>query len=88
MPAGLIQDDHRMCPRLDRGADLLEVILHAGGIAPGHDQAGAFAFGRADGAEDRGRDRALIMGRPGACPALGPSAGQLVLLTDAGLIFT
>jgi hypothetical protein len=37
VPAGLIQDHHRVCPRRDCGADLLKMILHCGGITPGHD---------------------------------------------------
>jgi hypothetical protein len=86
VPAGLIQDHHRMCPRRDRCADLLKVILHCGGITPGHDKGGALALRRANGAEDIGRDRALVVGSPGTRAALGPSTGQLVLLTDAGLI--
>jgi hypothetical protein len=86
VPAGLIQDHHRMCAWRHRGADLLEMSLHGGGIAPGHDQAGAFAFGRANGTEDIGRDCALVVGSPGARAASGPSAGQLVLLSDTGLI--
>src|SRR4030095_1406606 len=82
MPAGLIQDHHRMRTWRGPGADLLEMSLHGGGVAPGHDEAGAFALHRADGAEDVRRDRALVMRRCGACPPSGPSAGQLVLLPD------
>ena len=56
------------------------------GIASRQHQARTLAFLGADGAEDVGRAGALIMGRgwPGA--ALGPPAGDLVLLPDAGFI--
>jgi hypothetical protein len=70
----------------DRSADLVKMLLHGRGIAPGHDQAGAFAFRRADGAEDISRDGALVVRCAGTRAAPGPTAGQLVLLPDAGLI--
>ncbi len=59
---------------------------HGFGIASRQHQARALAFLGADGAEDVGRTGALILGRgwPGA--ALGPAAGDLVLLPDAGFI--
>src|ERR1700738_3886251 len=39
-----------------------------------------------DGAEDIGRCRPLIMRRGGACSTLGPAAGDVVLLPDAGFV--
>ena len=75
-----------MRTRRDRGADLLEMSLHGACIAPGHDKAGALAFCRANGAEDVGRDRALVVGRSGTRAAPGPSARQLVLLPDTRLV--
>lgn len=75
-----------MGARVDRGADLGEMLLHSGSIAPRHDQASALAFLRADCAEDIGGLRALVVGRRGARAARSPAAGDLVLLTDPGLI--
>ena len=55
-------------------------------VLQGQDEGGALALGRADGAEDVGRGGALIAGRGGARAAAGPSAGDLVLLSDPGFI--
>ena len=44
-------------------ADLGEMRTHRMRVGPGHDKACAFAFLRADGAEDIGRGRALVMRR-------------------------
>jgi len=68
------------------GADLFQMSLHGGGVAPGHDEAGALALCRADGAEDVGRNRALVVRRPRTRAASGPSPGQFVLLPDTGLV--
>lgn len=86
MPARLIQDHDGMRIRRDRDADLFKMSLHGRCIAPRHDESGTFALHRTDGAEDVGRDRALIVRRPWARTAFGPSAGQLVLLPDASFI--
>ena len=75
-----------MCTRRDRGADFREVLRHRPGIAPGHDQAGAFGLGWTDRAEDIGGFGALIVRRPRACTDPRPSSGVLVLLSDPGLI--
>src|ERR1700729_2374285 len=58
--------------------------LHAG--ASGHDEGCALAVLGADRAEDIGGDRSLIFGSARARAALGPSAGNLVLLADARLV--
>jgi hypothetical protein len=71
---------------LDRGADLVKVGLHGGGVAPGHDEACAFSVGRADCSQDIGPLRALVVRRAGPCPTPGPATGDLVLLPDARLI--
>src|SRR3977135_1321123 len=39
---------------------------------------GAFSFGRAEGAENIGRTRPLVVRRRRPCPAFRPSAGDLV----------
>ncbi len=86
MPAGLVEDDDSMGGFLDGLGDLRQMQGHGFGIAAGQDQARALAFPGADGAEDVGRAGALIVrcAWPGA--ALGPSSGDLVLLSDAGLV--
>ena len=51
-----------------------------------HDQPGALALRRADGAEYVGPLRALVVRRPGAGAAPCPAAGDLVLLADASFV--
>ena len=75
-----------MCAWRHGCADLLKVSLQGGCVAPGHYQPRALAPRWADSAEDVGRDRALVVGRPWTRAAPGPSPGQLVLLPDAGFI--
>lgn len=70
----------------DHGADLDQMRLHGLGVAPGHDEPGALAFGRADRPKDIGPLRALIMRCAGPGPATSPSAGDLVLLADPRFI--
>ncbi len=86
MSSGLVEKDDGMGARFDGLRDIRQVERHGFAIASRQHQACALAFLGADGAEDVGRAGALIMGRgwPGA--ALGPPAGDLVLLPDAGLI--
>ena len=71
---------------IDRRADLGQMRLHGVGIAPGHDQARALALCRADRSEDIRPFGALIVGRPRSGSALGPAAGDLVLLADSGFV--
>ncbi len=59
---------------------------HGFAVAARQYQARALALLGADGAEDIGRAGALIMRRAWPGAALGPSAGDLVLLPDAGLV--
>ncbi len=60
--------------------------LHGLGVASGQDEGCTDAAGWANGAEDVGRSGSLIVGCTGPGAALGPSAGDLVLLADPGLI--
>jgi hypothetical protein len=62
------------------------VQVHRLGVAGGQDQGCALALLRADRTEDVGGGRTLVAGRAGAGAALGPAAGDLVLLADAGLV--
>ena len=66
--------------------DLREVQVHRLGIAGRQDQGRALALFWADRTEDVGGGSALVTGsaRPGA--ALGPAAGDLILLADTSLI--
>jgi hypothetical protein len=86
MPPGLVENDHRMSAALNYKADLMKMRLHGRRIAIGHDEAGAFAFRRADGAENVSPLRALIVRSTRAGSALGPAAGYLVLLANAGFV--
>jgi hypothetical protein len=70
----------------DRLGDFCEVQVHRFGIAEGQDQSRALALFRADGAEDIGRCGSLIPRSARASAALGPPAGDLVLLADASLV--
>jgi hypothetical protein len=49
-------------------------------------ETGAFSLYRADGAGDAGRRRPLAVRRRRPRPALGPSAGDLVFLSDASFV--
>ena len=86
VPTGLIDDQHRMGAGIDGGTDLDEVRRHGVGVAPGHDQPGAFPLRGTDRAEDIGPFGALVAGRPRARATSGPSACELILLADAGFI--
>jgi len=62
------------------------VQVHRFDIAGGQDQSRALTLFRADGTEDVGRCGSLIPRRAGASTALGPPAGDLVLLPDTSLV--
>ena len=86
VPAGLIDQKHCLGARRDCPFDLEEMQVHRFGITGGHDEGSAFTLLRTDGSEDVGRGSALIAGCARPCAALGPSAGDLVLLADARLV--
>src|ERR1700681_166471 len=56
------------------------VFLQIEGHSGGEYEPGAFSFGRADGAENIGRTRPLVVRRRRPCPAFRPSVGDLVFL--------
>src|SRR5437764_14982109 len=58
----------------------------AGDIAARQDKGRALAVLGADGAEDIGRGSALIVWRRGSRTAPGPAPGDLILLSDTGLV--
>ena len=86
MPAGLIDEQRGVRARRDLGGDFGQVQVHRLDVASGHDEGCALAVLGADRAEDIGGDRSLIFGSARARAALGPSAGDLVLLADARLV--
>ena len=70
----------------DRPGDFREVQVHRFGIAEGQDQSRALALFRADGTEDIGRCGPLIPRGARASAALGPPAGNLILLAAPCLV--
>ncbi len=86
MPSGLIHEKDSVCSWCDRLGDFSEVQVHGFGIAKGQDQSRALALFRADGTEDIGRCGSLIPRSARASAALGPPAGDLVLLADTSLV--
>ena len=86
MPAGLIDEQRGVRARRDLGGDFGQVQVHGFGVAPGHDEGCALAVLGADCAEDIGGGGSLISGSAGARAALGPTPGDLVLLSDARLV--
>src|SRR5947207_8090383 len=86
MPARPGRPRGRRGCRRDSFGDLREVQVHGLGIAGRQDQGRALARVWADRAEDVGGSGALIAGSARAGAAFRPSAGDLVLLTDASLV--
>ena len=86
VPAGLIDDDNGMSARRDGGGDFYKVQGHGRRIAHGQHQGGADAARRTDRSKDPGRAGPLVERRRWPRAALGPTPGDLVFLTDAGLV--
>src|ERR1035438_1780331 len=86
MPSGLVDEEDGMGSCSDRLGDFGQMQVHRFGIAEGQDQSRALALFRADGTEDIGRCGSLIPRSARASAALGPSAGDLVLLADTSLV--
>ena len=86
MPAGLVDQEDGVGCRRDSFGDLREVQVHGLGVAGRQDQGRALALVWADRAEDVGGSGALIAGSARTSAALRPPAGDLILLTDAGLV--
>lgn len=83
---GLIKHQHGMGARIDRRADLLEVLGHGLCVAPRHHEAGALALCRADRPEQIGPPGPLIVRRPRPGSSLRPTPGDGILLPDAGVV--
>jgi hypothetical protein len=86
MPSGLIDEKDGVGSGSDGVGDFCQMQVHRLGIAGRQDQASCFAELRADGAEDVGRGGALIARSAWTSAALGPPAGDLVLLANARFI--
>src|ERR1700722_15785773 len=86
MPSGLIDEKDGMGSRCDGAGDFRQMQVHRLGIAGRQDQGDSLSLLRADGSEDVGRGGALIPRSARASAALGPPAGDLVLLADARFI--
>ena len=70
----------------DRFGDLRKMQVHRLAVASRQDQGCALALLGADRTEDVGGSGPLVARRAGAGAALGPTAGDLVLLADTSFI--
>jgi hypothetical protein len=86
MPSGLIDEDDGVGSWCDRFGNFGQMQVHGFGVAGGQDQSRTLAQLRADGAEDIGRGGSLIPRSARTSAALGPPAGDLVLLADTSLV--
>jgi hypothetical protein len=86
VPSRLIDQEDGMGTGRDNLGDLREVQVHRLGVASGQDQRRALALLWADWAEDVGGGGALVAGRARTGAALGPAAGDLILLADTSLV--
>jgi len=86
VPASLIDQEDGVGTGGDDCGDFREVQVHRLGIAGRQDQGCTLAILWANGAEDVGGSGALVAGSTWAGAALGPPAGDLVLLADPSLV--
>ena len=86
MPSGPIHHEHGVRSGRDLGGDLIEMPLHATGVAAGQDQGGTDTACRAHGPKDVGGAGAFILGCYRTCSSPGPASRDLVLLADPGFI--
>jgi len=86
MPARLIDEKRCVGAWRDLGGDFGEMEVHCLCIASWHDERRALAILGTDRAEDVGRGGTLVFRGARARAALGPPAGDLVLLADARLV--
>src|SRR2546422_10815989 len=86
VPAGLVDQEDGVGSGRDGCGDLGEVQVHRLGVAGWHDQGCTLALLRADCTEDVGGSGPLVPRCAWTGAALGPAAGDLVLLDAAGLI--
>jgi len=86
VPSGLIEDENGVSAGTNFSSDLVDVQLHGFAIAEGQHEGGTDAEFGADGAEQIGRLRALVVAGPRSRARPGPAIGQLVLLADPHLV--
>jgi hypothetical protein len=86
VPASLIDQEDGMGSRRDRFGDFCEMEVHRLAVTSRQDQSRTLAVLGADSAENVGGSGTLVARRAGPGAALGPAAGDLVLLADAGLV--
>ena len=86
MPAGLVDKKGGVGAWRDLCCDFGEVEIHRRGVATRHNERRALAVLGTDRAENIGRGGSLISGSAWTRAALGPAAGDLVLLADARLV--
>src|SRR5262249_6093071 len=86
VPAGLIDQEDGVGSGRDGCGDRGEGQVHRLGVAGRHDQGCPLALLRADCTEDVGGSGPLVPRCAWTGAALGPAAGDLVLLADAGLV--
>ena len=83
MPSRPVEHDEGMGAGFDGAGEMgVERVC----VGPGHDKPARLAFLRAYGGEDTGQGRSAVPGRGGSRAAFRPSPGDLVLLSDAGLV--
>jgi hypothetical protein len=86
VPACLIDQEDGVSRGRDRFGDLNKMQVHRLTVASRQDQGRALALLGTDRAEDVGGSGPLVARRAWAGAALGPAAGDFVLLPDAGLV--
>ncbi len=86
MPSGPVEHDEGMGAGFHSSGDLFEMGVERVCVGPGYDKPGGPAFHRANGTEDIGRSRSLVLGRRRARIAFRPSPGDFVLLSDMRLV--
>jgi hypothetical protein len=86
VPSRAVGDHGSMHLRGQRGADLVEVQLHHGGVGVGQNQADGTVARGTEGAEDIGILVARIDGHRRPRPFGGPAMGTAAFLPDAGFI--
>ena len=80
MPSGLFDQKRGVRAGRDQGGDFGQMQVHRVGVAAGHDESRALAVLGADRSEDIGGGGSLVFRGARARAALGPAAGDLVLL--------
>ena len=86
VPTCLVHQQHRVRTGLDGGGDLRQMQAHCLGIAARQDECRTLPKCRADCTENVSRGSALILRRGWSRPALSPTPGDLVLLTNSGFV--